>query len=282
MIIAALIVAGLCLGSFVSALVFRLYMQADGGKRKKAKLKSNDLSIVHGRSVCSHCGHALAPKDLVPVLSWLMLRGKCRYCHKKIADTPLPEVSLAVLFVVSYLFWPLEFDVSGTINFVAWLVLLTGFLALFIYDLRWMLLPNRVVYPLIALAAALAMYNLIAGGELSGLWRLLVGVGVSGGIFYILFQISGGKWIGGGDVKLGLLIGLLLADPYKAFLMLFLASLFGTVFVLPSLVLKNLKPTSRVPFGPFLLLATFVVVLFGAGMIDWYKDLVVIGATIFS
>lgn len=282
MIIAALIVAGLCLGSFVSALVFRLYMQADGGKRKKAKLKSNDLSIVHGRSVCSHCGHALAPKDLVPVLSWLMLRGKCRYCHKNIADTPLPEVSLAALFVVSYLFWPLEFDVSGTINFVAWLVLLTGFLALFIYDLRWMLLPNRVVYPLIALAAALAMYNLIAGGELSGLWRLLVGVGVSGGIFYILFQISGGKWIGGGDVKLGLLIGLLLADPYKAFLMLFLASLFGTVFVLPSLVLKNLKPTSRVPFGPFLLLATFVVVLFGAGMIDWYKDLVVIGATIFS
>lgn len=272
MIIAFLVVIGLCLGSFVNALVYRLHMQSQKGKKSGKQAAS--LSIVHGRSLCPHCKHELAAKDLIPVLSWLSLGGKCRYCRKKIEDSPLVELATAGLFVVSYVFWPggnTAFGVSDWLNFGAWLVFMTGFMALVIYDLKWMLLPNRVVYPLMLLAGLLAVYNVISGDGLTDLYRLFGSLAIAGGLFLLLFQISDGKWIGGGDVKLGLLSGLLLADPYKAFLMLLLASTLGTFVVAPGLATKHLKATSRIPFGPFLIVSTIIVYLFGASIIDWYR-----------
>src|SRR3989344_6490262 len=125
MIVAILIVLGLAFGSFVNALVWRLHEQEERAKskeqrRKKGKAKntaklsshtsvlsSKDLSILKGRSMCPSCKHGLAAKDLVPVLSWLTLRGKCRYCHKPISiQYPLVELITATLFVISYLLWP--------------------------------------------------------------------------------------------------------------------------------------------------------------------------------
>src|SRR3954465_436221 len=104
MIIAVLVVLGLCLGSFVNALVWRLHEQEEGGSKKAAAKK---LSIIKGRSMCPHCKHALKPIDLIPVISWLSLRGKCRYCSKPISiQYPIVELSTALLFVVSYIWWP--------------------------------------------------------------------------------------------------------------------------------------------------------------------------------
>lgn len=276
MVIAFLSVMGLCLGSFAEALTWRLREQSKGKKArgKERAAESRRLSMVHGRSMCAHCRHELAPKDLVPLLSWLVLGGKCRYCRRPIGwHAPVMELALAGLFVGSYLFWPGAAAPFATVfsgvQFALWLVMLTGFMVLTVYDIRWMLLPNKVVYPLFGLALVMTLYAVLAGE--ADLASAGFGVLVGGGLFLLLFQVSAGKWIGGGDVKLGALGGLVLADGYLAFLMLLGASILGTLFIVPGLLTGRVKPTSRIPFGPFLIIAILIVYLGGQSIVDWYR-----------
>lgn len=285
MIILVLIVAGLVLGSFVNALVYRLHMQDKAGDKSDAKGsrqtvggKNVDLSIAKGRSVCVHCGHELAWKDLVPVLSWLLLKGKCRYCHKPISwQYPAVELATAMLFVLSSVFWPepLIFDVKTLVYFVGWLIILTGFVALTVYDIRWMLLPDKIVFPLMIMASLLVALEVVLSGS-QVLTQTGLSVIIAGGVFFLLFQISGGRWIGGGDVKLGALIGLVLRDPFQAFAMLLLASMLGTIFILPGLLLGKITAKSHIPFGPFLIVAAVLVFLFGPTFLDWYRETILL------
>jgi prepilin signal peptidase PulO-like enzyme (type II secretory pathway) len=269
-----LMLIGLCLGSFVNALVWRVREQELESEKKKPDSKYlKQLSISRGRSICPHCKHELKAADLVPLLSWLSLKGKCRYCRKPIAvQYPLVELSTALLFVASYLFWPIPLTGSEIVAFGLWLLILTGLMALFVYDLRWMLLPNRIVYPLGVIAGLFALLNVARATEQLG---AAVGVGlavlVGGTIFYALFQISQGRWIGGGDVKLGWLLGLVVATPAKSLLFIFLASIIGSVVSIPLLVSKRLKSSSVIPFGPLLIVGGVVSVLFGSDIIDWYQ-----------
>ncbi len=99
----------------------------------------------------------------------------------------------------------------------------------------------------------------------------VLAVAVGGGIFYVLFQASSGKWIGGGDVKLGWVLGLVVATPARSLLLIFAASVLGSLISLPLLAAKRLKPTSVIPFGPFLILAAIVVQLFGHTILYWYQ-----------
>lgn len=285
MIYVVLGVLGLCLGSFVNALVWRIREQEQRAKSrwnssKKRKLSPqpsalslDDLSILKGRSMCPHCKHALAARDLVPLFSWLSLGGKCRYCKKPIGlQYPVVELLTAVLFVASFIWWPMQFDASGSFNFAIWLVMLTGFMALLVYDLRWLLLPNRIMYPLIAVAALSVLVNItLFNGGVNLLKDTIFSAVIAGGLFYGLFELSKGRWIGGGDVKLGFLIGLLISSPMQAFMVLFLASLIGTLVILPGLAAKKLNTSSKVPFGPFLIAATILVRLFGAAIVTWYR-----------
>lgn len=276
MVIIALILLGLCLGSFVNALVWRLHEQSQTKNKKKLR----ELSISKGRSQCPACGHQLAAKDLIPVISWLSLGGKCRYCHKPIKDSPLVEIILPITLVISYLAWPYvntsELWTNGEIiAFGIWILLATGFLALAVYDLRWYLLPDKIVFPLTALG--LVFVGLLGASEEWSLVRdAAVGALFIFGIFYALFQFSDGKWIGGGDVKLAPLLGLLAGGLSESMLLLFIASVLGTLYgVVSSLVDgKKLTRTSRIPFGPFLILATILVVLFGTNIVNWYSDLI--------
>jgi len=273
MIIAVLVVMGLCLGSFVNALVWRVHEQQEqAGKKKPDKKYQAKLSVAKGRSMCPHCKHELVAKDLLPVLSWLSLGGKCRYCAKPISPQyPLVELSTAVLFVASYLWWPVSFDTAQTAVFVLWLALLTGLLALLVYDARWFLLPNRLIYPLGVIAVAQAVISISTASRPSlALFNTVLAVLVGGGIFYLLFQFSGGKWIGGGDVKLGWLLGLIVATPARGLLLIFLASIGGTLVSLPLMARGRLKRTSLIPFGPFLIIAAIIVQLFGADILHWY------------
>ena len=281
MIIAVLIVFGLCLGSFVNALVWRVHEQADeAGKTKPRKSYLKDLSIMKGRSMCTDCHHTLKAKDLVPVVSWLSTRGRCRYCHKPIAKQyPLVETATTLLFVTSYLYWPLPLTCAQVTIFVLWLLLVVGFMALIVYDLRWMLLPDRIVFPLMGIALAAA---LIAIGSSHHVFKavsdVVVAVAVGGGIFYILYQISGGRWIGGGDVKLGWLLGLAVGTPAKAMLFIFLAAVGGSLITVPLLVTGKMKRDSTIPFGPFLIGAAIIAVLFGTSILDWYQRTLILGA----
>lgn len=268
MIIAILVVAGLCFGSFVNALVWRLHEQETGTGSKK------HLSITKGRSMCPHCRHELAPKDLVPILSWLFLRGKCRYCHKPISwQYPLVELAGAALYVASYIWWPQAFTPSQIALLVLWLAFLTLALALLVYDFRWFTLPDRIVVPLGGLAVAQTVIVVwTATHPLTALLNAILAVIVGGGLFYVLFQVSDGKWIGGGDVKLGTVLGLVAATPALSFLMIFLASLLGSLTSLPLLASHRLKKGSMIPFGPFLIIGLVIVRLFGADIFDWYRQ----------
>lgn len=275
MIVLILVILGLCAGSFVNALVWRLHEQERLTDHKKANKKLlQRLSISRGRSMCPHCHHELAGKDLVPLFSWVVLKGKCRYCHKSIsAQYPLVELACAGLFVASYVGWPAAIEGEQVTLFTIWLVLLTGLLALLVYDLRWLLLPNRIMYPLGGIALIYAFSGVLAADRPHhALLNVFFAVAIGGGIFYLLFQVSQGKWIGGGDVKLGWLLGLLVGSPAKAFLLLFLASFLGSLVSLPLLATGRLKRTSTIPFGPFLITAAIITVLFGTTILNWYRD----------
>lgn len=269
MTILVLILLGLALGSFVNALVWRLHKQLSTKKSPKRR-----YSITTGRSMCPKCKHTLSSIDLVPVLSFALLRGKCRYCKKPIEDTPIPEIALPALFVLSYAVWPYGFDFAGKVRFGLWVLMLVGLLALIIYDIRWYLLPNRVVFPLIGIVILQILLLSILKDDaksllLGGLWGLLAG----GGIFWLIYQVSDGKWIGGGDVKLGWMLGLLLGGPAASLLMIFFASVLGSVVAIPLLITGKASRSTRLPFGPFLIAASIIVYLYGSTLVSHYKRL---------
>lgn len=279
MIFFYLLIVGLCLGSFVNALVWRIRQQELKAKSVKRKgnraVSSSQYSVLHGRSMCPNCKHILSAADLIPVFSWLFLRGKCRYCKKSIsAHYPLIELAMAMVFLVSYFFWPVNLSGGQWLLFSSWLVSSVGLMALAIYDLKWMLLPNRILYPTLAVALTgrigyIAFYS---DSMLHDLYSMLLGVAVASGIFWLLFHASKGKWIGYGDVRLGLVTGALLASPDLAFLMIFSASILGTLYSLPLIVAGKQKLAGKIPFGPFLIAGTFIVLLFGQKLLDWYND----------
>lgn len=285
MIIAILVVAGLCFGSFVNALVWRLHEQAalasklsrsekkPNKKTRELRVELQRLSVLKGRSMCPHCHHELAAVDLVPVVSWLALRGRCRYCgHPIMPQYPLVELATASLFVASYAWWPVAFSAAQIAVFVLWLLLLTGLMALLVYDVRWKLLPSRLIYPLDAIAVTMAIIAIFAAhNPWTSVLNAVLAVVVGGGLFYVLFQVSAGKWIGGGDVRLGFLLGLVAITPARSFLFIFLAALLGSLLSLPLLATKRLKRNSTIPFGPFLIVALIVVELFGHSILFWYQ-----------
>lgn len=290
-IILALLLLGLCFGSFVDALVFRLHKAEETEVERavsKAKVLlgrlvrfdfrftsgSNRYSILTGRSMCSNCEHPLAVKDLIPLFSWLALRGKCRYCKQPIKDTPLIEALLATAFIVAYFFWPtpLEAWYQWT-EFAIFLAGLVGLAALCIYDLRWYTLPDKIVWPLVGLAVVNVFIQAFFGGNMGGAGSVIMfyvyGLLPIAGVYWFIHIFSKGRMVGLGDVKLGIFIGLSLGWP-GALVTLFLANVLGALYSLPLMARGKLKRDSRIPFGPFLIVAYFIAALWGEMLLSWY------------
>ena len=265
------LVLGLVFGSFVNALVWRMHEQLTN----KSKRFKPELSIVKGRSLCPSCKHQLSANDLWPVISWIALRGKCRYCKKPISwQYPLVELSTAALFMLSYAVWPFSFSLLGYMTFVVWLIILVQLVALFVYDIKWMILPNRLVGLVVPFSGLLVVLHAFDVRSPGYVLSAVTGAAVIAGLFWALFQISGGKWIGGGDVKLAVALGLIAGSPVKALLVIFIASLLGTVISLPFLIAKKRKLINKVAFGPYLITATVIVFFWGSAMIHWYAEYV--------
>ena len=255
--IALLVLLGLCFGSFVNALVWRLHKKRD---------------FVKERSECTHCHHVLAWNDLLPVVSWVLLRGKCRYCGKKIDDSPVVELFTPAAFVVSYLAWPYGFDAAGLTLFVLWLVAVVGLVALTVYDLKWYLLPDKIVFPLIGIGLIMGVIRFGFIGSQTApqvALTLILGILSIAGVYFALHALSSGRWVGFGDVKLSIFIGTILGWQ-GGLLALFLANLIGIIVVLPLLVVGKLHSKSKIPFGPFLIGSCFVAFLWGEQIINWY------------
>ena len=244
---------GLVFGSAINALVWRIKV---------------GRSWIHGRSECPDCGHRLAAKDLVPVLSWLTLGGRCRYCRKPIQDHPIVEVVTALAFGLSaFTLYPVPLERMGLL--VLWLVMVVLLVALAAFDARWMILPDKLMLPLGVVAA---VYTAAAAWQ-TGSWPVLTGaVGsavVAGGGFMLLTVVSRGRAMGGGDIKLAFVMGLMLGVQATALAMLVAFNVAAAVGI-GLIAAKRRRRRDQIPFGPFLVFGTVVAFLWGRHVIDWY------------
>lgn len=267
-------VLGALLGSFAAAQVWRLRARQlledkrDGepvDKREFSRLSALNRPVQHDRSECLSCHHQLAWYDLIPVASWLTLRGRCRYCKQSIGRMELfAELGLASIFILSYLAWPLALmSVLEMAIFAVWLIACTLGAILLMYDAKWSLLPFGINCGFIATAVVFVLLQLLAGMPVDVV-SVLGSIALLGGL-YLLFSLLG--WVGMGDGILGIGLGLLLGSWQLAFLTLFLANLLGCVALLPLYVQKKLHRNVKIPFGPFLILATLISFLYGKSII---------------
>lgn len=279
-------VFGACLASFLNCVVLR--MEKGKSFAKGRPRRSRLLATLRGRSICPKCRHQLAWHDLIPVLSFLFLRGKCRYCHKKISiQYLLVEIAVGLLFILNFKFLicqelltsfaviPAELRNQILIlNFkflitVVYLIVINSLLILiFLYDLRNYIIPDRIVFPTVGLAL---IYQLFFG--YSSLTFLGLSVAVSAGFFFLIWAISKGRWMGFGDVKLALFMGLFLSWP-NILVALFCAFILGSIVGLSLIGLKKKQLQSQVPFGPFLIIGTFVALFWGRGIINIYLSFI--------
>lgn len=245
---AILTLAGLVAGSFVSAWVHRMRTGA---------------SVVSGRSACPSCSHQLAWYDLLPVASWLALRGRCRYCSQPISwQYPAIELTLAGAFALA----PLG---AGTFGVAAYLAACVLLVAAAVYDARWMELPDLVSYLLLGAAALhLASLGLVTGEWAAVAMNALMGAAVVGGFFGLQHALSHGRWIGSGDILLGLAVGLLVGWP-AGLLALLVAYVGGSLAAVAMLAWRRRGWGSAVPFGPFIALGGFVALRFGGTLVGW-------------
>lgn len=276
-----LAVFGLLLGSFAGATVWRLRARQllfdkkqgeEVDSKEYARLKPLATQKVStDRSRCLSCGYTLRWYDLIPLFSWLGLQGKCRSCRKPIGYfEPLMELGTAALFVVSYLFWPfLLTDALAITTFVVWLLACVGLVILFAYDAKWFLLPDKITWTVVALGAVtVALTMLQSGDPVLTLLNAAGAVGALSGLYLVLYLVSKGRWIGFGDIKLGLGLGLLLVDWQLGLLALFLANVIGCLVVIPFMIAGKVGRTSQVPFGPLLILGAIIAKLWGFVIVD--------------
>jgi len=249
---------GLCIGSFLNCVIYRL-------ETKKS---------LQGRSFCPKCKKQLLWQDLIPVFSYLFLKGKCRNCKQKISvQYPLVEIATAIIFLLIFNFvYPIS-TLSQFISIVFLFYISSVLVVIFVYDLKHYEIPDKILIPAIAVSF---IYCVLL--NFSGILNFLLAVLIGSGFFLLIFLVSKGRWMGFGDVKLAVLMGFLLGVP-NILLALFLAFLFGAIIGVILIVFpisgagekKNLK--SEIPFGPFLISGTLLAILWGPKIINWYLNL---------
>ncbi|MBY0222522.1 prepilin peptidase [Sporosarcina aquimarina] len=218
-------------------------------------------SIVSPPSHCTTCERRLTLADLVPVFSYVFLKGKCRGCGERIsAIYPLMELLTGVLFVFAYLHFGFERELILALLFISLLVILT------VSDLKYMLIPNRILLPF-----GVAIFIMRIFSPLTPWWDSLLGAIVGFGLLLFIAILSKGG-MGGGDIKLFLVIGLVLGT-LQTLLTLFLASLIGAIVGM--IFLKKTKQGRKtpVPFGPSIAVAALIAYFYGTQLVGWYTGL---------
>ena len=217
-------------------------------------------SILKGRSHCDHCRKTLGVLDLVPVFSFLVLRGKCRYCHKRLSYFyPIIEVVSGVLFVVVLM----NSGISNYIEIFYLLFIISELIALFFIDLKYGILP----FPIIASATIITFLYQILNTEYFILNNILSAT-CAFLFFLALFLGTRGRGMGFGDAVYAFFMGLLLGFP-KIVLGLYIAFVGGALVALFLILLKRKKlKGSTIPFGPFLVAGTIISLFWGDNLIS--------------
>ncbi|MCL6096135.1 MAG: prepilin peptidase [Patescibacteria group bacterium] len=258
---------GLFLGSFLNVLVDRI--------PKKE-------TVFRGRSHCEFCKKELKWLDLIPLASFLFLKGKCRYCHKKLSFYyPIIELSTAIMFTLTYVYVNSQFSISNFqlisqfpifnnfiiyyslfIDLFYYLFIVSSFIVIFFSDLKYGIIADKIVFPAVIVSLA---YSFIIF-HLSFIIYLVSGIG-SFIFFLLLFVVTKGKGMGFGDVKLSFLLGLALGFP-KIILALYLAFLTGAISgIILILWRKKRSLKETIPFGPFLIIGALVSLFWGRTII---------------
>jgi len=228
---------GLSIGSFINCVVYRV---------------NHNLSPLKGRSICPRCKHQLAWKDNIPLLSFLLLGGRCRYCSSPISwQYPIVELIAGAL---AFLIFNFQFSIF---NLIFNLIITYSLLAIFVSDLIYTTIPDEIVFPtlfIVFIYLILQSPNFLISNFLIFL--------LTAGFFYLLVLITRGRGMGLGDVKLAGLMGLILGWP-KIIVALYLAFLTGAFFGVILILLKKKKFGQHIAFGPFLTTATFVSLFWG-------------------
>jgi leader peptidase (prepilin peptidase)/N-methyltransferase len=239
---------GLAMGSFFNVCIDRL---------------PRNESIVGPSSYCEACGHRLSRLDLIPVISYLVLRGRCRYCQAKIPSRlVLVEIVTGLLFLLFWYYYGLSREFAFSLIYASF------FVVIFFIDIKHYLVLNKVIYPAIAIALIIAgatQYYDIAAPLLGGLTG-------AGSLFIVALISKGG--MGMGDVKLGAFIGVIVGYP-QAFVFLLISVIAGGVFATGLLLVKRKGRKEAIPFAPFLVTGGIITMLYGSGVLDfllngWY------------
>ena len=257
---------GLCIGSFLNCVIYRMEEQ----------------KTLNGRSFCPNCKHTLAWYDLFPVFSFLFLGGKCRYCKKSISfQYPAVELATGLLFLLIY---NLKFEILNQfeifkflniLNLIFLFYIASSLVVIFIYDLKHYLIPDIVLLPAIFITFIFRVIEALNSNFKFQISNYLLAVAIAAGFFLLIWLVSGGRWMGFGDVKLAVLMGLLLSWP-DILLALFLAFFSGAAIGLALMIWKKKNLKSEVPFGPFLIFGTFIALFWGPQIIQWYLNLFLI------
>lgn len=279
----SLAIIGAAFGSFAGAQVWRLRArqlvedkkagEKVDNKEYKRLLPLTKQSILRDRSIDLDTGKPLPWYDMIPVVSWLALRGKSRFSGNPIGLFELcMELGVAAFFVVSFLCWPFALDGPIEIaKFVLWLVAGVVLAVQCATDLKWQILWTLLSYALIVLGLAYATLTFIGSAHpLDSIISAVGSAAVLGGLYFFLYWVSKERWVGLGDAILGVGLGLLLADWALALVALFMANLIGTVIVLIGFATKKITRKQHVPFGPMLIAGAIVAQLAGNAIITWY------------
>ncbi len=241
------LILGLIVGSFLNVVIFRI----------------DDLkSIINTRSQCQSCKKIIAWYDLIPFLSFFLLRARCRNCGEKISiQYPLVEGSTGLLFVFLYLVYGLSWSLFF------YLIIFSILLVIFVYDLKTQTVPEIIVWTAV-------IFTFLFGWYFNGYGfvNMLLGGLVGGGFLWLLVYISKEKWMGWGDVKIGLILGLLTGYP-NAIFALFFAFIFGSIIGLALIFFKRKTLKTAIPFAPFLIFSMLFTLTYGQILISWYVNL---------
>lgn len=216
-----------------------------------------DEPILQSWPRCHSCNAYLAGKDLIPVVSWFVLRGKCRSCA-----APLGYRYLVLELGTGLLFALLALHIGVSVALIAYLYLAAICVALFVIDLREHRLPDALTLPAYAVIGALLLVAAFATGQWWALLRAGSGAAILFGVYYVLAVMAGGA-LGFGDVKLAGLLGLVLgwAGWYVLIAGAVLGFVYGGVFSMVLLAAGRVNGSTRIPFGPFMVLGTLTAVL---------------------
>lgn len=248
---------GLAVGSFLNCVIYRL----ETGK-----------NFLKGRSHCPDCQHKLGFRDLIPVLSFIILKGKCRYCQKNISwQYPAVELATAITFVLTILLN----DTMGLLGSFYFLAMASFLIVIFVYDLKHYIIPDKVIYPAILIALVYDFWKSDFLLLIFGKSDFLLSALAAAGFFLAIVLVSRGRWMGIGDIKLGFLMGLILGFP-NILLALFLAFFIGAIIGIGLIFASKKSLKSEVPFGPFLVVGTFIALFWGKAIVEWYSRLLTI------